>query len=281
MPRSTTKYWLIPHAVHVADFPYWSLHATEWTVECDATQADVHEGDIIYLANGETGIYAWGMVVEVNVPVSEGEQGSIKISRGAIKPVLIERNKINGDDALRDLLSFSGGKFNFLLNRQVKALNSMIPPRTPKPPTPTDQQYVINQAVSEDEGLHIEYKEVAINSIPGDAYDYAVAYLTQKGGRVLFGVRDSDHNVVGVTADMNARDRIKKTVENKLSTISPQILPVRDYWLDFHQVIDHTGEPVADCFVFELEINETESKDHRTAGGKSYLKSFSGKIRIS
>src|ERR1043166_3445400 len=281
MPKSTTKYWLMPHAVHVADFPYWSLHATEWTVECDASQDDVNEGDLVYLANAETGIYAWGMIVDISNPVNPGELGSIKVSRGAIKSGLIDRNDMLNRDELRDLLAFAGGKFNLLLNRQIKSLNTLIPPRTPKPPTPADSQFVINQPVSEDEDLHVEYKEVNINNIPGEAYENAVAYLRQEGGRVLFGVRDADHVVVGLAVDMKARDRIKKTVENKLSTIAPQILPVKDYWLEFHQVIDHSGKPVPDRYVFELEVNESASKDHKTAGGKSYLKGFSGRIRIS
>lgn len=280
MTRTLTKYWLVPHVVYVGDFQHWLLHSSEWTVECDASKSRVDEGDFVYLMNPETGIYAWGMVLDVTLPQTPGEQGYIKISKGAIKPVMIGRNELQSRDELRGPISFPSGKFNYLLNRQVKAIDSVMPTGIAKPPAPADEQFVIGQSVPEDEGLHVEYKEVSLNNIAGEAYEYAVAYLTQAGGRVLFGIRDEDHTVVGITVDLKARDMVQKTVENKLSTISPQILPVTDYWLEFHQVIYASGNQVADCYVFELEIYEKASKNYETAGGKKYLKSFSGRIRI-
>jgi hypothetical protein len=187
--RREIRYWLMSNVVHSAAFPFWQFHATEWTVYGDI-ENKLNEGDILYLANGEIGIYAWGSLLE-KCEIEPNDQSFIKISRGAIRPILIDKNQLLQVNETKDLLLFSDGRFTFLTNKQVKVLNNFIF-GVSKPPLPRNQQFIINQPVEEDEGIYTEFKEINVNKIPDTAYDYAYNFLNQDGGRIYFGIRDKD-----------------------------------------------------------------------------------------
>jgi len=115
---------------------------------------------------------------------------------------------------------------------------------------------VLNQPVAMEEDAATEFKEVTsqnpVNTITGTAEDYVVAFLNANGGRVLWGIRDKDRSVVGVSLDAVSRDHIRKGVAARLHTIQPAIDPSQCE-LHFHPV---TGEPApVDLFVIELLIN--------------------------
>jgi len=276
--RKDNKYWLMAYVVPASDFPAWLFNNSEWVVY-DSFNKNLTEGDILFLANSEIGIYAWGYLIEKGHPDSN-EQNFIKISRGAIKVNLIEKSHTQQIKDIADLFSFHGGRFTFLTNRQVKIINSLMSHEVSKPPLPRNQQFIIYQPVEEDEGLHTEFKEININKIPDAAYDYAQSFLNQDGGRIYFGIRDKDKTVVGINVEYSKRDEIQQKVESKLYSIEPRVYAVEHYSMEFHLVIDSNGNQIQDCYVFELEIKPTTSKNFKSAGGKHSIKTFSGKRRI-
>src|ERR1700722_13958599 len=91
--------------------------------------------------------------------------------------------------------------------------------------------YVFGKTLPLDESRGVEFKEVRgnspVNSVVNTADEYAVAFLNAEGGRVLWGVRDSDGMVVGIPLDKRQRDHLRKSVASKLHSIQPPIDPTR------------------------------------------------------
>lgn len=272
------KYWLMAHLVHSADFYFW-LQSNSWNIYLDLFENQLNEGDIIYIADGEKGIYAWGNLWQKKQPQSV-HQGSLEIGRGAIKPSLISREQIQQTDELSDLLTFPDGKFTFLTNKQVKIINNLMPYEITKPPLPRRRQFVLNQPAEEDEGFHTEYKEVKVNNIANEAYEFAVAFRNGEGGSVYFGIGDKDKIVIGMNLTYAQRDEIKQKIENKLHSIQPPLKPYKDYSMDFHEVIDKQGNEILNLFVFEVEVKRGLGEEYKTAGGKLFQKTYSGRKLI-
>lgn len=271
------KYWLMANVVHGSDFNYWRFHASEWTVY-GTIDNRLSEGDILFIANSEIGIYAWGFLTEIFRADSD-EQSRIKISRGAIRPILIGKSQIQSIKELSNLLLFKSGRFTFLTNQQVKLISSLLH-GVSKPPLPRRQQFILNQTIEENEDLYTEFKEINPNKIPDVSYDYAQAFLNQDGGKLYVGIRDKDKTVVGNKIEYSKLDEIGQKVENKLFTINPPIFPSEDYTIAFHPVIDEEGNRITDCIVFELEIKPSASKNFKSQSGKQSIKTFSGKRKI-
>ncbi len=275
--RRENRYWFMAYVVHATDFAYWQFHATEWIVY-GSIEKNLNEGDILYLANTEIGIYAWGYLSEINQSGST-ENHFIKISRGAIKPSLVSKSQVQQTKDIAELLLFNEGRFAFLTNKQVKSINSLMTHGVSKPPSPRNQQFIINQPVEENEGLYTEFKEINISKIPDVAYDYAQSFLNQDGGRIYFGIRDKDKTIVGINIEYSKRDEIQQKVENKIYSIKPRVNPIEHYSMEFHPVIDTNGNCINDCYVFELEVKPSASKNYESAGGKYSIKTFSCKRR--
>jgi hypothetical protein len=266
------RFWLVPFVVHVAEQPYWKMHAIEWIIPTGDLPEPVAEGDVLYLANQEVGIYAWGRL-------SEKEPQSIRIARGAICNRLVSPDQFANNENIRGLLNFPQGQFNFLTTIQIRSINALMSTVRPKPPEPYYLQFILGKKLVQDEDITTEYKEVRPNQILREVYTAALSFLRQEGGSVYFGIKDSDHSVVGLQVSASERDRIKRDVESKLATINPRIEPVTNYSMEFHPVLDSSGQIVRDRYVFEVEIKPSEQKDHESAGGKVYVKTFSGKQR--
>lgn len=78
-----------------------------------------------------------------------------------------------------------------------------------KPPLPSEPQYIRGSKVDQEEGLFLEYKQVTLSQIAKEAYEFAVAYASRGGGKVIFGIGD-DGSVVGMELDLTTRDKLKK-----------------------------------------------------------------------
>src|SRR6185369_4695481 len=106
-----------------------------------------------------------------------------------------------------------------------------------------------------EETREYEFKEVTSNrpldTIANTADEYAVAFLNSEGGRIFWGVRDTDRVVVGVKLAFDERDRLRRTVTNKLGAIRPAIDPTA-YRLELHSVEHPDG--VSDLVVVELVV---------------------------
>src|SRR5262249_27911152 len=111
-------------------------------------------------------------------------------------------------------------------------------------------RFVLGSPVKLEETREYEFKEVQGNNplgaITNAADEYAVAFLNSEGGRLFWGVRNSDQVVVGVKLSVSERDSLRITVTNKLSSIQPQIDPTQ-YRLEIHPV--EGSEPSANLVV--------------------------------
>ena len=91
--------------------------------------------------------------------------------------------------------------------------------------------YAFGETIPLDESRHVEFKEIRgnnpVSAIVNTADEYAVAFLNAEGGRILWGVRDSDRLIVGVPLDERQRDRLRKCVADKLNSIQPPIDPTQ------------------------------------------------------
>lgn len=123
-------------------------------------------------------------------------------------------------------------------------------------------KFVLGRPVRMDETRHIEFKEVLgkkpVDSIKNAADEYAVAFLNSEGGRIFWGVRDSDGMVIGVTLSAAERDLLRRDVTNKLGSIQPQIDPTQ-FGLVLHPV--STVDVIENLFVVELVIPRISVRD--------------------
>jgi hypothetical protein len=135
-----------------------------------------------------------------------------------------------------------------------------------------------------EETKHYEFKELtgqanAAKSIRSSAEEYAVAFLNSDGGRVFWGVRDSDRTVVGVKLKYSERDEIRQVVGQQLHQIQPA-LPANSYALDFHKVKD-LSVPVTDLWVVELRIPRMPGHHlYFTGSGKAWVKTEGGTAEL-
>ena len=112
-----------------------------------------------------------------------------------------------------------------------------------------------------EETREYEFKDVTSNrpfdTIANTADEYAVAFLNSEGGRIFSGVRDNDRVVVGIKLAFDERDRLRRTVTNKLGAIRPAIDPTA-YRLELHSVEHPDG--VSDLVVVELVVPTGQSE---------------------
>ena len=149
---------------------------------------------------------------------------------------------------------------------------------------PTQIRFIQNQPVPFEETRFYEFKEIKgnnpANRITKDSDEYAVAFLNREGGRIFWGVRDSDRITVGVTLDDQQRDEIRRKVSEKLGSIEPPI-NVENWHLEFHQVYELQGEIVENLWVIELLVEPLEEKDiFYTNSGELFVKTEGGKQKL-
>ncbi len=138
------------------------------------------------------------------------------------------------------------------------------------------------QPVALTENRHVEFKEVKgpnlTRPIVGVAEKYAVSFLNSEGGRILWGIRDSDNVVVGVSLSPSDQDQIQKTVVSKLSGIQPTVDPTQ-FRLNFHPV----EGGAAGLVVVELIVPAgSPSEPYFVSGGQeSYVRVDGSTLQLS
>ena len=149
---------------------------------------------------------------------------------------------------------------------------------------PTQIRFTQAQPIPFEETRLYEFKEVRgrnpAGSIVNTADEYAIAFLNSEGGRIFWGVRDSDRITVGVTLDEPQRDEIRRKVSEKLGSIDPPI-SVEDWHLEFHNIYDLQGETVEDLWVIELLVLPPQERDiFYTNSGELFVKTPGGKQKL-
>ena len=149
---------------------------------------------------------------------------------------------------------------------------------------PTQIRFIQGQLVPFEETRLYEFKEVRgrnpAGSITNTADEYAVTFLNSEGGRIFWGIRDSDRITVGLTLDERQRNEIRRKVSEKLGSIEPPI-SVGDWHLEFHNVYDLQGETIEDLWVIELVVPPPQEKDvFYTNSGELFVKTLGGKRKL-
>lgn len=271
-------YWLLSTVPHSSEFPNW-MRTQVAMIDSIPVDSRLKDGDVVYLYSPEhDAIFGWGYA-QRRTPAGS-EQADIMVAGGKIQNFLTEPGKLRLNRILVGLLEEFVGATAFLLNTQIKELDRMMAYSGPKPPLPNKKQFVLNEVVEDDEGLEIEYKNVVVNQISKEAYEYALAYIRGGGGSIFFGVRD-DKLVVGVEVDYENRDRIVGELENKLAGIQPRLKANQDYHTEFHKVVDERGNPISDRYIFEVEVRARNDSSYKSASGKEFEKTYSGRKRIA
>ena len=148
---------------------------------------------------------------------------------------------------------------------------------------PTQIHFIQNQPVPFEETLFYEFKEVKgrnpADSITKISDEYAVAFLNSEGGRIFWGIRDSDRITVGVTLDDQQRDEVRRKVSEKLGAIQPSI--VGHWQLELHPVYDLQGETIEDLWIIELLIPSPQRREvFYTSKGELHVKTEGGKKKL-
>lgn len=177
------------------------------------------------------------------------------------------------------------GKISELLeNKQLAEKYLTIATDADNLSEPTQIRFLLNQPVPFEETLFYEFKEIKGNNpsnrITKDADEYAVSFLNREGGRIFWGIRDSDRITVGVTLDARQRDNVRRIVSEKLGSIRPSI-SVEDWQLEFHQVYDLQSKIVEDLWVIELLVSSPQRRDiFYTGKGELHVKTEGGKKKL-
>lgn len=148
-------------------------------------------------------------------------------------------------------------------------------------------RFVLNEPFSEEETRHCEFKEIKgsnpVDTIKNSADEYVVAFLNSEGGRIYWGIRDSDRIVVGVKLTSSQRDEIRRVVGEKLAQIQPSISPTA-FRINFHKTFSHTNvdQPLSDVFVVEIVAPELFVPYlYFTGGNAAFVKTDGGKKKLS
>ena len=149
---------------------------------------------------------------------------------------------------------------------------------------PTQARFHHGQPVSFEETRFYEFKEVSsknpVSSIENTADQYAVSFLNREGGRLFWGIRDSDRFTVGVTLDDQARNKTRRQVSQKLCKIQPPI-SVEHWRMEFHAVHNLRGQAIPNLWVIELAVfPPQEKKVFYTGGGEVFVKTEGGKQKL-
>jgi len=113
--------------------------------------------------------------------------------------------------------------------------------------------------------------------------EYVVAFLNSAGGRIYWGIRDSDRVVVGVWLQYRQRDELRKAISSKLTEIQPPISPTA-YTVNLHEVHESiaTHRPLPDLSVVEVVAPRVYSDDlYFTGGNEAFVKTVAGKKKLS
>jgi hypothetical protein len=135
-------------------------------------------------------------------------------------------------------------------------------------------RFVLGKPLEIEETREYKFKEVTSSrpskSIGNTADEYAVAFLNSEGGRIFWGIRDSDRVVVGVKIDSQERNHLRQVVTDKLADIRPAIDPTA-YRFVIHRVEGQATEN--DLVVVELVIPTVRvSQPYFTGGNEAFVR---------
>ena len=232
-----------------------------------------------------------------------GEVLRVDVTRPEIRYDLLTSDSINKVPLLKELFANRRKNLEKLNSREVNELNKalrMVGHNAP-PDVSEDQDvyaeigrlrtheeaivFVQNQPVRLEETRYVEFKALT-SSKPADrikntADVYAVSFLNHSGGRILWGIRNEDRVVVGVSLTYQQRDDVRREVAKKLTEIQPSV-PAKEFPLEFHPVVDGNSAEVPDLYVVDLTAPRGHASElYATGSGKAFMKTEGGKKELT
>lgn len=94
---------------------------------------------------------------------------------------------------------------------------------------PTDSKYKQGQNLDLEEDLYNEFKSVSsknpVRTICDTFSRYAIGFLNSEGGRIFWGIEDTNATVEGIALTAADRDQIRIGIQAKISNIQPKVDP--------------------------------------------------------
>ena len=149
---------------------------------------------------------------------------------------------------------------------------------------PTQARFFQGQIIPFEETRFYEFKEVSsrnpVSSIENTADEYAVSFLNREGGRLFWGIRDSDRITIGVILNDRDRNSTRSQVSQKLCQIQPPI-SVKHWQLEFHPVHDLQGQSIPNLWVIELAVPPPQEREvFYTGSNELFVKTEGGKRKL-
>jgi len=148
-------------------------------------------------------------------------------------------------------------------------------------------KFILGHPISIEENRQYEFKEVKgnnpIDAIKNTVDEYAVAFLNSEGGSIYWGIRDSDRTTVGVHLNYRQRDKLRRSVTEKLTQIQPPISPTA-YRIVFHNIYENkeSDRTISDLFVVEVVVPRASTNDlYFTGGNTVFVKTDAGKKKLT
>lgn len=148
-------------------------------------------------------------------------------------------------------------------------------------------KYIKGQRYPSQENRTCELKEVKgknpVSSIKGVVDQYVVAYLNAgepQEGRILWGVRNEDLVVVGVSLSDSECDELRRVVTEKLHQITPAIAPTA-YRIELNSISDGS-KLISDLYVVEVRVpSSRRTLLYATGSQDVYVKTDAGKKKLN
>ncbi len=138
------------------------------------------------------------------------------------------------------------------------------------------EMFIANQPINIEETRHNEFKGIEsstnpVNKIKEQVDEYAVAFLNNEGGQILWGIRDSDGAVIGVKLSHKQRDEVRRVVSEKLHTIQPPIAPTA-FRIELHRIYQD-DKVIPDLYVVQLVVPAVSNKSlYYTSSGNAFVR---------
>lgn len=171
--------------------------------------------------------------------------------------------------------------------RSLIYYNYLIEEQRPRLKPRPQPKWVRGQTFSLPESRTCELKEVRGNNpvaaIASLVDQYVVAFLNAghpQEGTILWGIRDEDRKITGVTLSDQECDELRRIVTDKLHQIMPPVAPTA-YRIELHRVSDK-AQVVPNLYVIEVRVPAARRTLLFSTGTRDvYVKTDAGKRRLS
>jgi hypothetical protein len=241
-------------------------------------------GDYVYLFWGFEMLYGWGMIQQLK-PLDDAHNEATILIAVSRPPVARFNEEINTNTLFTNyesqiyqgcLATYNDDQLHFL-NARLRGSAESSPPNPEEvreqsaramPIRPFPSEFVFGEKVPMDETRFVEYKQIKVPDplppILKEVDAYVIGFLNLEDRRyedycrLLFGVRNSDHVVVGVLLNHDQRDQVRLRIGGKLKKISPPLAP-SSFFVELRQVQEKTGSPIHDLYVVEVVVGRGET----------------------